>query len=144
MHWDSNQTSVNWIALEDRGGCTRTWIYVFTINVCHSGISHSHISLTTKPNRKNSMQNNKLKLKYPVNTHGFHSRPRRCRSLLLLHHLQFQLFKKPNRYHPYGVGARGHGESFPGKLRENAWYGWKSDLSLMVPIILLWTVFWQP
>jgi len=31
--------------------------------------------------------------------------------------------KKPNRYQPYGVGVRGHGESFPGKLRENAWYG---------------------
>jgi len=31
--------------------------------------------------------------------------------------------KKPNRYQPYGVGARGHGESFPGKLKENAWYG---------------------
>jgi len=31
--------------------------------------------------------------------------------------------KKPNRYQPYGVGTRGHGESFPGKLRENTWYG---------------------
>lgn len=30
--------------------------------------------------------------------------------------------KKPNRYQPYGVGARGHGESYPSKSRET-WYG---------------------
>lgn len=73
------------------------WIYnVSTINVCHTGISHSHMSLTTKPNNKNYVQNNKLKLKYLVNAHRFHSclpLPRQLRSLLLLHHLQFQLLR---------------------------------------------------
>ena len=54
------------------------------------------MSLITKPNNKNSVQNNKLKLKFPVNAHRFHSRrllPRQIRSLLLLHHLQFQLLR---------------------------------------------------
>ena len=59
------------------------------------------MSLITKPNNKNSVQNNKLKLKFPVNAHRFHSRlllPRQLRSLLLLHHLQFQLlrYQDPN------------------------------------------------
>lgn len=66
-----------------------------TINVCHFDISHSHLSLITKPNNKNSVQNNKLKHKYPVNVHRFHSRPplpRQPRFLLLWYHLLCQLW----------------------------------------------------
>lgn len=101
---NSSRTSINTTSLHSSAPLGQpqpfrsldgAWIYNNSIiNVCHSGISHSHMSLITKPNNKNSVQNNKLKLKYPVNAHRSHSRlplPRQLRFLLLLHHLRFQL-----------------------------------------------------